>query len=111
MVLRAIVFAFFGFTAIVVGAAFSWSLIGTLGTAFEFVTMAVPARVHAFYAVAFTGAVVVLAICACWIYAAIAWLRRLPSLRILSAAFIGVPFFIGALTFAWSPLVLTWATQ
>jgi hypothetical protein len=110
MVPRAIVFAFFGFTAIVVGAAFSWSLIGTLGMAFEFVTTAVPARAHAIYAVTFAAAAVVLAICGSWIYAAIAWLRRLPSLRVLSAVFIGTPFLVGALTFAWSPLVSMWAT-
>jgi NAD/NADP transhydrogenase beta subunit len=111
MVPRAIAFAFFGFTAIVVGAAFSWSLIGVVGMVFEFVTTAVPARVHAFYAVEFAIAAVVLTICVCWIYAAIIWLRRLPTLRTLSAAFVGAPFLFGALTFAWGPFVSMWAPR
>jgi hypothetical protein len=101
---RAIMTALFGFTAMFIGAAFSWSLFATVATALAAVTGSIPERQYALSLMLAGGGAIVLAVCVTWLFATFLWLRRLPSLRLVSLALIAAPFLLGALPFGWGLL-------
>ncbi|QTN19145.1 hypothetical protein HZ989_13095 [Brevundimonas sp. AJA228-03] len=96
--------ALFGFSAIFVGAAFAWSLVATIATALAAITGSIPERQFALSVVLAGGGAIVLAVCIAWLFGLFVWLRRLPSLRVTSAALIAAPFLLGALPFGWGLL-------
>ena len=89
--------ALFGFTALFVGAAFSWSLLATVITAIAALTGAIPDRQYALSLAMADGGVVVLAVCLGWLCGAFVWVRSLRSARAISVALIATPFLFGAL--------------
>jgi len=100
--------ALFGFTAMFVGAAFSWSSITTVAIAVAAATGSIPQRQYGLSLVVTAGAIVVLAACSGWLYGAFVWVRSLRSLRVVSLALIAAPFLLGVLPFGRGILSSFW---
>lgn len=96
--------ALFGFTAMFVGAAFSWSIFTTFATVVAAAIGSIPERLFALSLALAVGGLVVLMVCCGWLYGAFTWVRSLPSLRMVSLGLIAAPFLLGALPFGWGLL-------